>query len=401
MTTRNSEHLLQDPPPPERLATNESNVSADGSLDTTQASICRDLPRATAEQELSKGILRRARKYAKRARRRPVKEASFWIQLVALPIVLWQSIVWSTTREESAKREMWSVINGANGIRADGGRSSALARLNELGVNLRNLDLRAAVLDSLPLGGGEMSAVRLDSARLYNATFENADLSNGVLAGASIVNGRLRLAELRDANITGMSAPRADLSCAHLHRAIGVRANFAGANLDSAKLEFAILDSAAFQHADLHGTEFSSASLRGANFEGARMQRSNLSRASLAGAKFLRANLAGANLSFSVIDDENAIRRAESLVGANIHGLSGVSDRFRRWALDTAGAVEFSELAAATGKRVEIPATVVGSRAGPKSQSRTACAASQKHISNGSSRISPEKSSGIQRILER
>lgn len=128
-----------------------------------------------------------------------------------------------------------------------------------------------------------------------------------VVGGDSVANHRL------PESLSTLHLENADLTGAHLERAILVRAHLDGTRLDKAHLE----------KADLRTTGLNGASLRwaylgDAEFHDADLRRATLGSAQLDGTDFRGANLDDADLSGAQLDRTDF--RAASLVGTNFYG---------------------------------------------------------------------------------
>lgn len=183
--------------------------------------------------------------------------------------------------KEDTKRfkhyQAWTVINSARGIRADGGRSEAIAELVRDGIALNAIDL--------------------SFARLVGLIATNANAPE---------------ADLHDANI----------SLARLDRALLIRANLTRVNAEKVTLTGAELMEADLQDADLSEANLSDAFLNSANLRRARMRGAWVSRAS-----FNRADLRYADL-FGL----RGYEQIQDLKGANIYGVTNAPPDFLAWA---------------------------------------------------------------------
>ncbi|MEE9588478.1 MAG: pentapeptide repeat-containing protein [Hyphomicrobiaceae bacterium] len=169
--------------------------------------------------------------------------------------------------------------------------------LGEVSLNLRNRDLRYAVLDRSDMHRADLTGANLDGASLIGTDLRNSRLS------CSDIDAVLTLEKTREDG------------CTHLRGTNLTRARLSGANLQlaymtSAKLEAALLDGADLRGADLVNVDFSAAEMQaanlsggadlvGANFLGALLQGADLSGAKLQVADFSSAALQGANFTFA------------------------------------------------------------------------------------------------------
>jgi uncharacterized protein YjbI with pentapeptide repeats len=191
-----------------------------------------------------------------------------------------------------------------------GDRATALAGIES--VDLRDRNLRFAVLNksslySADLSGADLRKATLDRASLHEANLnatevqsgaqlQGATLTNAQLAGAKLMGAKLQGAQLSNASLEGADLTEAhleaanlssaqlqgaDLSRAYLEAADLTAARLQGATLISTHLEIAHLSAAELQGADLTGAHLDGASLNGANLQGADLRLSFLWRAEL------------------------------------------------------------------------------------------------------------------------
>lgn len=126
-------------------------------------------------------------------------------------------------------------------------RHNHLTKLNLGGVNLREVNLRAAYLIGANLRGANLS---------------KADLRETKLIGAYLQNANLREADLKEANLKGAYLRDADLKGADLREAILKGANLIGADLRGADLRGVNL-----KGANLIGVDLGEADLRKTIFD--------------------------------------------------------------------------------------------------------------------------------------
>jgi uncharacterized protein YjbI with pentapeptide repeats len=209
------------------------------------------------------------------------------------------------------------------------------------------LDLFAADLSNLPLGGVDLSAANLQKADLSGSDLTDAvlaksdlsgaDLTGAVLKGAMAIRSKWKEAycggaDMSEADFTGADLSEADLTKAKVAHAQfqGARlkgtvleeadlsdcdfteAKLSGSNLKGARLVGAILREAKLAHADLTGADLtkadltqariSGATLRGAKLNGARLVSADLTACDLTGADVTEADFTRADLSEAVLD---------------------------------------------------------------------------------------------------
>lgn len=164
------------------------------------------------------------------------------------------------------------------------------------GLDLSGLDFSGAILRATALNGADLSGARLDGAVLSQAWMVEANLTGASLVGAELFQTQMSGADLTDADLSGSRAAAnftkatvtntsfrgADFSAdmrnqsmglmrGVLRSAKGAGADFSGAAMSRADLEFAKLPGAKFDGADLSmatmgGADLSGASVDGANF---------------------------------------------------------------------------------------------------------------------------------------
>ena len=159
-------------------------------------------------------------------------------------------------------------------------RSEVVYRYNlmiDMPLDLRNANLRFAVLSRADLRFADLSRANLRSAVLSRANLRDADLSGADLILANLIDADLRGADLSRANLRSAVLRGAVLSRADLRGANLRGANLRGADLRDADLRGANLRDANLRDADLSGADLSDADLRGANLRGADLRGADLS----------------------------------------------------------------------------------------------------------------------------
>ncbi|MBF0425384.1 MAG: pentapeptide repeat-containing protein [Magnetococcales bacterium] len=120
------------------------------------------------------------------------------------------------------------------------------------------------------LTGGELAGVRLAGCHLSNVLFDRA-----CLVGADLTDARLA-GSLRQANLSHLQAPGADLTGCDLTDCDLTAANLAGANLTESKLDAANLASTFLQRADLRGSTLAKARISRTRLAWSRLDRDGL-----------------------------------------------------------------------------------------------------------------------------
>jgi uncharacterized protein YjbI with pentapeptide repeats len=239
----------------------------------------------------------------------------------------------------------WQLINSAQGKGGSGGRVDALQDLVNDSVSLEGVKLDSAWLDSIQLAGARLSRASLRGARLVKANLRgarliDANLEGVILYGANLQGAHLDGANLQGAYLDGADLRRAQLAKADLRRAQLSRVDLRDAQLSLASLQDAKLPEANLRHAilmftDLAKADLSRADLREAEFAGASLARAVLFRADLRGALLGGAPYYG-DTTTVYLQGWREINWFE----ANVSGVRNAPPGFRRWAIDTMGAVE-------------------------------------------------------------
>lgn len=175
-------------------------------------------------------------------------------------------------------------------------------------ANLRNADLRNAVLIGVNLEGADLTYADLSGAEMGGANLLYAHLGGTKLVGALLDGASLSRTSLVGANLSG-----ANLSGANLTYASITKANFQGAVLAKANLAEAYISDADFSNADMREVGLKRASLSDTSFYGADLTDASLwlhkaQGCSFAGANMPRASLQGTfdECSFAGVDFERA-----------------------------------------------------------------------------------------------
>ena len=144
-----------------------------------------------------------------------------------------------------------------------------------------------------------LSRRNLRVANLHRADLENADMEGamlGQLAPPALARGRMKPADLSEADLTDANLQQADLTRVNLFEAKLHRTDLRGAFLFGANLSRASLSGAFMDHADLRGADLSKANLAKAQLSGADLRGAKLPGANLFGANLVEAKLGQSNL---------------------------------------------------------------------------------------------------------
>ena len=173
-------------------------------------------------------------------------------------------------------------------------RSSAVVLMR--GANLREAQLKEAILSGAQLERADLSGAQLERADLREAQLEGASLSEAQLERAN-----LREAQLKGASLIGAQLKGASLIGAQLKGADLSFAQLKGADLSRAQLERAKLGWTQLKGASLWGAQLKGASLWGAQLKGASLSEAQLEGASLREVQLERANLREAQLKGAIL----------------------------------------------------------------------------------------------------
>ena len=179
-------------------------------------------------------------------------------------------------------------------------------------IDLRNANLRAAKLEadqlrgtggaSFNLSGADLRGADLRGANLRGPYYPSPDLMrlnlDGVRGDGDLTNVDLRDADLRGAELTGTNLSGADLR---------------GATLAGISLSGACLKGADLRGLDLSGIQLNRGSLNGANLNGTNLSRGNLNRTDLRNTTLTYSDVRNAHLSLTNLVNAN-------LTGAPIEG---------------------------------------------------------------------------------
>ena len=179
----------------------------------------------------------------------------------------------------------------------DTGARAELCRMNLVGIELEEADLRRVKLEEADLRRAKLRGANLEKAHMHRAN----------LAGADLTGANLAESVMRKTNLEGSDFSLANLAGANLHKSIATGARFDGADLSGANLSKTDLERAIFIGANLQG-----ASLRKARLVLADMREANLDRAKVRQTDFTSANLVGASMLDA--DFEDAV-----LEGTNVY----------------------------------------------------------------------------------
>jgi hypothetical protein len=230
--------------------------------------------------------------------------ATFWIAIGAYRFLSGREEA-VAARTKASHYAAWQLVNSAQGKGGSGGRIDALQDLVRDRVSLEQVNLETAWLDSVNLPHANLRFANLKGAQLSNANLEGANLAYAELRGAIVMFTNLRNSDLQFGN-------------------------FAGGYLKYSKLHNAILIGANLENANLRGADMSGSNLAGANVRGV-----DLSYANLRDAHLFQDELWG-----GAKNEIQNWREIRSLEKAVITGVRDAPPGFRRWAVESMGAID-------------------------------------------------------------
>lgn len=142
-------------------------------------------------------------------------------------------------------------------------RGVDLREVNLRNAILRKVDLEKAQLEGADLRHADMEGANLKGANLQQAYLRGAGLQGVDLRGANLQGGNLEAADMWDANLQGADLRLANLQNSNMEGVFMWGANLQGANLQDVCLEGANLQGVNIGDANLQGAD-----LRFANLEG-------------------------------------------------------------------------------------------------------------------------------------
>jgi uncharacterized protein YjbI with pentapeptide repeats len=185
-------------------------------------------------------------------------------------------------------------------------------------IDLKEVDLRRAVVSEANLQGAVLSRANLQEAGLWRTNLRRAvltgtHLQRAILEEVNLQEAHLRIANLQEAKLTMANLQEADLHGANLQEADLWRTNLQEAHLRVANLQKANLYQANVMEADLYGANVQKADLSWAN-----LQRANLSTANLQEAKLHYVNLQNADGALANLQEADLL--GANLQEAKLHG---------------------------------------------------------------------------------
>ncbi len=182
----------------------------------------------------------------------PEHSASEMLKVVAEPVT---ELLGQGAQEQSEEFEDDALVAGPDFSGAD------LRRQDFSGVNLEGADFSEANLGGANFSGANLSRAVFKGAQLWSANLTDADLSGAFFEGGSL-STKNGVGDVLPANFSGANLDGATLNFAGVNAR---KVNFAGVNLEGAD----------FSEANLGGANFSGASLRGVNLKGANIKDAN------------------------------------------------------------------------------------------------------------------------------
>lgn len=160
-------------------------------------------------------------------------------------------------------------------------KSEQIVLAHTKGLDLKDRDLRFAVLQGANLTKADFDGAQLQGADLVKSKVQRAILSHADMRGANLAFANLQESDLLGAQMQGTSFLDAQLQ---------------GANLVFADLQVAVLSGTQLQGADLSGAQLLGADLSRADLSGADLSGADLSGANLVGVQLYGADFSDANL---------------------------------------------------------------------------------------------------------
>lgn len=153
-------------------------------------------------------------------------------------------------------------------------------------VSLRDADFRGAKLENVTFTGfrTELAGANFDGAVLTNATIEVS------VAGCSFVGAQMREADLRKAILKDADFSEAKMKRVRLEGTRPHRATFDGAILQNIRATGATFEDTSFVGADIKGTTFSTVTFENVNLTGSNLSRTEFHNCNLIDVTFRRAN---------------------------------------------------------------------------------------------------------------
>ena len=221
-------------------------------------------------------------------KREPLIKLLEYLGTFSILLAAFTFLIQIPTSSKKARYEAWNVINSASqDQRSSGGRIDALQDLNKVCTwnskikeTLETLNFAKCVdLSGLRAVKAYLPKIKLQQAKLRDASFQEANLQQAILNGADLTQANLKGADLTDVKLVGATLEKANLTSVMKTKDKQVVTNLKRADLRQAKL----------QNANLQGTDLEGAKLQNANLQETDLENANLQDANLQGADFRKA----------------------------------------------------------------------------------------------------------------
>ena len=204
-----------------------------------------------------------------------------------------------------------------------------LSYVNFKGNDLKDVDLRYAILIGANLSNTNLSGANLLQANLQDANLQDANLDDTLLYKTNFTRSNLSGIDLSSRNLRKLDFSETNLSDTNFTGAILMDANLSEANISDtaliqADLSGANLDGVDLRNKDLTGVNLSGVDLRNKDLTGTILTQADLSGANLDGVDLRNKDLTGVNLSgvdLSNKDLTGTILTYANLSGANLDGV--------------------------------------------------------------------------------
>jgi uncharacterized protein YjbI with pentapeptide repeats len=195
-------------------------------------------------------------------------------------------------------------------------------------LNLEDADLKRANLSGMSLKNIHMQNANLTNAKLIGTDLTNANMDAAIFTGADLSGAKLENAELESTDLTNVNLSQTNLSKANLDYATMAATNLYCAKLENATLDYAKMTDVNLNEANLKNASLCSTSILNSTLGGTNLINADLTRIEMKEAALTNVDLTGANLTeVKMVNTRlsNVKMTKACLINANLKGVEATN----------------------------------------------------------------------------